>query len=111
MTFYMVSQGVMEHPLGFVNEDFLNHVCWLNHSLYGLKQTPRAWFDTVSQFLLYMGFCCGKVELSLFIQTHMSLYYSNIIYVDDVIITKNDTTTIDNLIHTLSKEFSLKDLG
>lgn len=33
------------------------------------------------------------------------------IYVDDVIVTGNDKNIIDSLISTLSKEFSLKDLG
>ena len=30
---------------------------------------------------------------------------------DDVIVIENDTTTIDNLMHKLNKEFSLEDLG
>ncbi|RVW29653.1 Retrovirus-related Pol polyprotein from transposon RE1 [Vitis vinifera] len=39
---FLKEEAFMEQPPGFINEDLPNHVCKLNHSLYGLKQTPRA---------------------------------------------------------------------
>nr|GEV14535.1 copia protein [Tanacetum cinerariifolium] len=37
---------------GFVDPDHLTHVYRLKKALYGLKQAHRAWYDTLSRFLL-----------------------------------------------------------
>jgi len=39
----------MEHPSGFVHDSSL--VSRPHHSLYGLKQTPRAWYENMDFFL------------------------------------------------------------
>ena len=39
----------MEQPPGFVAQGELGKVCRLRKSLYGLKQSPRAWFGKFSQ--------------------------------------------------------------
>ena len=39
----------MEQPPGFVVQGEIEKVCRLRKSLYGLKQSPRAWFDKFSQ--------------------------------------------------------------
>ena len=46
----------------FVYFDRPTHVFHLKRALYGLKQTPRAWYDTLSKFLLENGFSKGVVE-------------------------------------------------
>ena len=38
----------MEQPPGFVTQGELGKVCRLQKSLYGLKQSPYAWFDKFS---------------------------------------------------------------
>lgn len=52
---------------GFVNPSFPNHVCHLKRALYGLKQSPRAWFERFSLFLLQIGFSCSRADSSLYI--------------------------------------------
>nr|GEY00783.1 hypothetical protein [Tanacetum cinerariifolium] len=47
-------------PLGFVSKQYPDHVYALDKSLYGLKQTPRAWYDVLSQFLIDSGFQKGE---------------------------------------------------
>ena len=101
----------MEQPLRFINKDFLNHVCKLNRSLYGLKQASRAWLDRLSRYLLHLGFYYGKANSSLFILHKGQSIVLLLIYVDDIIVTGNDNNIISDLISTLSSEFSLKDLG
>nr|GEX42636.1 copia protein [Tanacetum cinerariifolium] len=43
-------------PLGFVSNQYPDHVYALDKALYGLKQAPRAWYDVLSQFLIESGF-------------------------------------------------------
>ena len=38
----------MEQPPRFVAQGEIGKVCRLRKSLYGLKQSPRAWFDKFS---------------------------------------------------------------
>nr|GEZ41726.1 hypothetical protein [Tanacetum cinerariifolium] len=39
-------------PLGFVSKQYPDHVYALDKALYGLKLSPRAWYDVLSQFLI-----------------------------------------------------------
>lgn len=45
----------MDPPPGF-EEDYGNKVCKLKKSLYGLKQSPRAWFERFTQFVKKQGY-------------------------------------------------------
>ena len=44
----------MQYPKGFIRDPSL--VCKLSKSLYGLKQSPRAWYAKMDRFLLSLGF-------------------------------------------------------
>nr|GEU46627.1 hypothetical protein [Tanacetum cinerariifolium] len=43
---------LVRQPDGFVDPDFPNHVYRLKKAMYRLKQTPRAWYDKHSSFLI-----------------------------------------------------------
>ncbi|GJW22637.1 retrovirus-related pol polyprotein from transposon TNT 1-94 [Tanacetum coccineum] len=42
----------VSQPEGFVDPDHPTHVYRLKNALYGSKQAPRAWYDSLSRFLL-----------------------------------------------------------
>jgi Reverse transcriptase (RNA-dependent DNA polymerase) len=46
----------MEIPPGFQNEQLKGKVCRLKRSLYGLKQSPRVWFDRFSMAMKKLGY-------------------------------------------------------
>jgi len=46
----------MEIPPGFANNQTVGKVCRLKKSLYGLKQSPRAWFDGFRRAVCGMGY-------------------------------------------------------
>nr|GFA41335.1 retrovirus-related Pol polyprotein from transposon TNT 1-94 [Tanacetum cinerariifolium] len=56
----------VSQPDGFVDPDHPTHVYRLKTALYRLKQAPRAWYDTLSRFLLDNKFSKGTVDPTLF---------------------------------------------
>ena len=56
----------VEQPPRFESHEFSNHVYKLNKALYGLKHTPRVWYERLSTFLLDNEFTRGSVDTTLF---------------------------------------------
>jgi len=77
----------MAQPAGFVDPDKPDHVCKLHKLLYGLKQSPRAWFDKFSTYLLEFGFHCSIPDPSLFLFSRGKDIIPLLLYVDDMLIT------------------------
>ncbi|GKA45764.1 putative ribonuclease H-like domain-containing protein [Tanacetum coccineum] len=55
-------------PPGFEDPEFLDRVYKVEKSLYGLYQAPRAWYETLSTYLLENGFQRGTIDKTLFIK-------------------------------------------
>ncbi|GJU21607.1 putative ribonuclease H-like domain-containing protein [Tanacetum coccineum] len=55
-------------PPGFVDPEFLEKVYKVEKALYGLHQAPRAWYETLSTYLLDNGFHRGQIDKTLFIK-------------------------------------------
>ncbi|GKB81468.1 putative ribonuclease H-like domain-containing protein, partial [Tanacetum coccineum] len=55
-------------PLGFVDPKFPKKVYKVVKALYGLHQAPRAWYATLSTFLLKSGYIRGTTDKTLFIK-------------------------------------------
>ena len=58
----------VEQPSGFENSDLLDFVYFLFNGIYGLKQAPIKWYDTLSGFLIGNGFVRGVINKTLFTQ-------------------------------------------
>ncbi|PKU73457.1 Retrovirus-related Pol polyprotein from transposon TNT 1-94 [Dendrobium catenatum] len=101
----------MKQPHGFVDEQFPHYVCQLHKSLYGLKQAPRQWFDKLTSSLKLFGFTISKSDPSLLIYNRANVVLYLLIYVDDLLLTGNDQTTINSLLKKLKSDFALKELG
>ena len=83
----------------------------LHKALYGLKQAPRASFERFTSQLLLIGFYASAVNGNLFILRHGSYIVYMLLYVDDIIITGNNSTFVSSLIKLLGEDFDFKDLG
>uniref|UniRef100_A0A803Q615 Integrase catalytic domain-containing protein n=1 Tax=Cannabis sativa TaxID=3483 RepID=A0A803Q615_CANSA len=101
----------MQQPEGFIDPNKPNHVCLLNKSLYGLKQAPRAWFDKLKSTLASWKFMNSRADSSLFWYASPTDIVIVLIYVDDIIITGNDTIKLQQFVDKLNQAFALKDLG
>nr|GEU44578.1 hypothetical protein [Tanacetum cinerariifolium] len=60
---------VMQPP-GFQDLEFLDRVYKVEKAMYGLHQAPRAWYGTLSKYLLDNGFQRGTIDQTLFIRKH-----------------------------------------
>nr|GEW22494.1 retrovirus-related Pol polyprotein from transposon TNT 1-94 [Tanacetum cinerariifolium] len=56
----------VSQPKGFVDPDHPTHVYHLKKALYSINQASRAWYDTLSRFLLDNKFSKGVVDPTLF---------------------------------------------
>ncbi|GJT28435.1 retrovirus-related pol polyprotein from transposon TNT 1-94 [Tanacetum coccineum] len=98
-------------PEGFVDPDHPTHVYRLKKDLYGLKHDPRAWYDTLSRFLLDNKFSKGAVDLTLCTQKtgkHILLVQ---IYVDDIIFASTDPKAYDIFSNEMSSKFQMSMMG
>ncbi|PKU62264.1 Retrovirus-related Pol polyprotein from transposon TNT 1-94 [Dendrobium catenatum] len=98
----------MRQPPGFVDSASPSSVCKLNKSLYGLKQAPRQWFDKLTTFLQNQGFRFTRSDPSLLSYHHNNIQIFLLIYVDDFLITGNDSAALNNLLSKLHSQFALK---
>ncbi|GKD19498.1 putative ribonuclease H-like domain-containing protein, partial [Tanacetum coccineum] len=55
-------------PPGFEDPEFPDRVYKVEKALYGLDQAPRAWYETLSTYLLDNGFQRGRIDKTLFIK-------------------------------------------
>ena len=81
----------MEQPLGFVVHGEIRWVCLLRKSLYGLKQSPRAWFGKFSQVIEQFGMQKSKSDHSIFYRNSSSCIIMLVVYVDDIVIIGSDS--------------------
>ena len=66
--------------------------CWkLKKALYGIKQAPRDWNDTITSFLIMtLGFAQCYSESCLFFYSSGATFILLWLYVDDMIFAHND---------------------
>ena len=102
----------MEQPPGFVVQGESGLVCRLRRSLYGLKQSPQAWFGRFSSIVQEFGMLHSTTD-------HLVFYHHNssrqciylVVYVDDIVITSSDQDGIQKLKQHLFTHFQTKDLS
>ena len=87
----------MEQSPRFVAQGEIGKVCRLRKLLYGLKQSPHAWFDKFSQVVEKFGLQKSKFDHSVFYRNSNSGIILLVVYVDDIVITESDSTGISSL--------------
>ena len=101
----------MDIPPGF-SEGNEGKVCKLKKSLYGLKQSPRAWFDRFTRVVKGQGYNQGQSDHTMFTRhSEDGKRTILIVYVDDIILTGDNLVEIERLKKVLATEFEVKDLG
>ena len=88
-----------------------NKVCYLRRALYGLKQAPRVWFSKFSSTISRLGYMASHYDFALFLYRTDKCLILLLLFVDDMIITGDDLSGIQELKDFLSQQFEMKDLG
>lgn len=101
----------MQLPPGFDSQG-KNKFCRLLKSLYGLKQVSRQWNLKLTNTLTQSGFTQSKSDYSLFTKSNATRDIVIIlVYVDDLLITRNSKVLIQEAKDILHHNFKMKDLG
>jgi hypothetical protein len=103
-------QEVYMHPPPGVDTPS-GHVCRLCRTLYGLKQAPRAWFERFIFVITSAGFSSSEHDPALFVHVSPKGHTLLLLYVDDMLITGDNSEHISHVKRHLSKEFQMFDLG
>nr|GEX35921.1 putative ribonuclease H-like domain-containing protein [Tanacetum cinerariifolium] len=72
-------------PPCFEDLNFPENVYKVEKTLYGLHQAPRAWYETLSTYLIDNDFHRGQIDKTLFIKRHKDDIMLVQVYVDDII--------------------------
>jgi Reverse transcriptase (RNA-dependent DNA polymerase) len=105
----LLEEVYIEIPPGFdTNQTIMGNVCRLKKSLYGLKQSPRAWFDRFRKAMIDMGYQQINADHTVFSRQHDGHIIMLVVYVDD---TEDDEREFAQLKGRLGKEIEVKDLG
>lgn len=109
---YLNETVYMRKPVTFdtSNKDD-NKVLKLKRAIYGLKQSSRAWYKRVNDYLISLGFQKSKYEPCLFTKFNQNVKVIIALFVDDFFCFSNCQTATDKLINDLSSKFVIKDLG
>ena len=102
----------MQQPEGFVEKGKEEMVCRLFKSLYGLKQSPRAWYHKFHKFMLSQGYKRSEFDHCLYTkQAKDGSWLILILYVDDMLIAGKHMEEISALKSKMAKSFDMKDMG
>ena len=108
---YLKEEVYMEQPQGLQLLDNPDFVYKLKKTLYGLKQSPRAWYYKLDKYLLDKGFKRGIVDCNLYIKIEDNDLLIVLVYVDDIIFGSNNASLVKWCASTMLSEFEMSMIG
>jgi len=101
----------ISQPPGFEDIEYPDQVYKLKRALYRLKQAPRAWYESLSKFLLEKGFSCGNVDNTLFSKRKGKDIILVQVYVEDIIFGSTNDIMCQELSKLMQGEFEMSLMG
>nr|GEW81252.1 putative ribonuclease H-like domain-containing protein [Tanacetum cinerariifolium] len=95
-------------PPGFEDPHFPNKV---EKALYGLRHAPRAWYETLSTYLLENGFRRRFIDKTLFIKKEKGDLLLVQVYVDDIIFESTKKSLCTEFKGLMHKKFQMSSMG
>ncbi|GKD02017.1 putative ribonuclease H-like domain-containing protein, partial [Tanacetum coccineum] len=98
-------------PLGFKDPDHPDKVYKVVKALYGLHQAPRAWYETLANYLLGNRFKRGKIDQKLFIKKQKGDILLVQVYVDDIIYGSTNKELCTAFEKLMKDKFQMSSIG
>nr|GEX61371.1 ribonuclease H-like domain-containing protein [Tanacetum cinerariifolium] len=98
-------------PPGFEDPNHPDKVYKVVKALYGLHQAPRAWYETLANYLLENGFHRGKIDQKLFIKKQKGDILLVQIYVDDIIFGATNKDLCKSFEKLMKDKFQMSSMG
>jgi hypothetical protein len=107
----------MVQPEGFVDLANARKVCKLQHSIYALKEASQSWNHQFDEVVKIFGFIknpdkalCRDRTKRLIGQGGSAVAFL-VLYVDDILLIRNNVPFLNKVKYYLKSKFSMKDLG
>ncbi|KAI3731762.1 hypothetical protein L1987_62951 [Smallanthus sonchifolius] len=100
----------VRQPEGYVKKGSEHKVYKLVKALYGLKQAPRAWNIRLDELLKDLGFTRCKHEQAVYVKNKGNAILIMAVYVDDLLITGNNESEVNELKLQMKTKFEMTDL-
>nr|GEV52081.1 retrovirus-related Pol polyprotein from transposon TNT 1-94 [Tanacetum cinerariifolium] len=98
-------------PPGFEDPEFPDRVYKVEKALYGLHRAPRAWYKTLSTYLLDNEFHRGQIDKTLFIKRVKGDILLVQVYVDDIIFGSTRKEICNEFEKMMHKKFQMSSMG
>ncbi|GJT16093.1 putative ribonuclease H-like domain-containing protein [Tanacetum coccineum] len=100
----------VSQPPGFKDPKYPKKVYKVVKALYGLHQAPRAWYATLSTFLLKNGYRRGTIDKTLFIKKDKYDIILVQVYVDDIIFGSTKKSWCDEFEALMKSRFQMSSM-
>lgn len=101
----------MIKPEEFVNPTNAGKICKLKRSIYGLRQAAESWNILFDEVIVDFGFIKNEEYYCLYYKSSRSFIVFLILYVDGILLIRNDVSMLSAVKESLNDKFSMKDLG
>ncbi|GJU08038.1 putative ribonuclease H-like domain-containing protein [Tanacetum coccineum] len=101
----------VSQPPGFLDPKSPQKVYKVVKALYGLHQAPRAWYATLSTFLLKNGYRRGTIDKTLFLKKDKHDIILVQVYVDDIIFGSTKKSWCDEFEALMKSRFQMSSMG
>lgn len=99
----------MRQPYKFESSRFPGHVCELQKSIYGLKQSAHCWHKYLTGLLNEFGLSCLSIEKTIFANKSRSIVIG--IYVDDMLVLASDYKQMNKAKNFIRTRLKITDNG
>jgi hypothetical protein len=101
----------MTQPEGFIDPKYAGKICKLQKSIYGLKQASQSWKLHFDEVVKGFGLIKNVEEPCVYKKVSGSAVVFLVLYVDDILLIRNDIPMMEAIKSSLRKSFSMTELG